>query len=85
LEGKAEMGKTTTVQIPILIGEDYRHLMGTAEILEEVENSRAKVVLSVTASGAPEDARDLVALFTTGELALQFVAIPVTPRSTKNQ
>lgn len=79
------MAQTTTLQIPVLIGEGYRHLMGTAEILEEEEKGQAKVVLSITASGAPNDARDLVALFTTGELALQFVAIPVTPHSTKNQ
>lgn len=79
------MANTTTVQIPILIGEDYRHLMGTAEILELEEEGKAKVIFSVTADGRPNDARDLVALFTTGELALQFVAIPVTPRSTKNQ
>lgn len=75
--------QTTHVQIPILIGPEYRHLMGTAEILEIEEKGQAKVTISVTADGSPTDAKDLVALMTAGDFALQFVAIPVTPRSTK--
>ena len=62
------MARTTTVQIPVLIGENYRHLMGTAEVVELEEKGQAKVTLSITADGAPIDARDLVALFTTGSL-----------------
>lgn len=74
------MGPPSVTQIPVLLGgNNYRHVMGTVEWEQDGDN--VKMVLSVSATG--ENASDLVAYLTSGEpQALQFVAIPVTPRRT---
>lgn len=64
-------------QIPILIGENYKHVMCSAFVIEEGDT----VTVTMTAKGP--DAATLAALMTSGEpQALQFVAIPITPRNT---
>lgn len=75
---------THNIQIPILIGDNYRHVMGKATV-EELEHSGLVIVtLEITTGG--QNARDLVALMTSGEpQALQFVAIPVRPGTTKSK
>lgn len=76
------MGRTTNTQIPILIGDNYKNLMGHADLIEE--GNVVQLFISITAEGT--DAKDLVALMTSGEpQALKFVAIPVSPRTTKSK
>jgi hypothetical protein len=56
--------------------------MGDTEMVEE--GNGIKLVISITAEGT--DAKDLVALMTSGEpQALRFVAIPVSPRTTTSK
>ena len=71
------MARVTRTQIPILIGDNYRHVMSSAVILEQ-ENT---VSLTLTVEGFEAD--NLLALLASGEpQALQFVPIPVNPRKT---
>ena len=64
-------------QIPVLLGPDYKHAMCNAEI---VEDESGIVTITMTAIGA--DANALVAILTAQEpAALQFVGVPITPRS----
>jgi hypothetical protein len=78
------MPRVTKIEIPVLLpGGDYRHVMGSAELLE-TDEGEAKFTLTVSAAG--RDASDLVAILTNGApYAVSLAAIPVTPRSTKNQ
>lgn len=75
------MAKLSHTQVPVLIGENYKHVMCEASIIEEGDT----VTVTIAAKGS--DASTLVALMTGGEpMALQFVAIPVTPhRPTKSK
>lgn len=74
------MGKLTNTQIPILTGPDYQHIMCEARILEDGDN--VTVTMTMTATG--QAANGLVETLTSGEpMALSFVAIPVSPRSTQ--
>lgn len=72
--------KTTNIQVPLLIGENYRHVMGSLTMISEP--GHIELGLTFVADGV--DANDLIALLTAGEqLALKVVAIPVIPRSTR--
>lgn len=74
------MAKHLAVQIPVLTGFDYEHVMCKADIVED-DNT-----VTITMVAKDSEARDLLALMTGGGLmALSFVAIPVTPRSTKSK
>lgn len=67
---------TAHTQIPVIVGDNYQHIMCEATVTEEDDLVRVVMI----AEGA--DANDLLAVMTAGEpMALQFVAIPVTSRS----
>jgi hypothetical protein len=73
------MGKYVHTQIPVLMGDNYEHIMCHAAVHEEGDT------VTITMSAKGSEGRDLSALLTTetGELvALSFVAIPVRPRNT---
>ena len=66
--------------MPVLLGPNRQHVMARVEWMED--GNEAKLVVTIDASGA--DAKDLVAIMNFGSpMAIQFVAIPVTPRSTQ--
>lgn len=70
--------RKTTVQIPIFISHD-RHVVGTAEILEEEDD----VTINISATAKGGLALDLAALMTSGELmGVRFAPLPVTRRTT---
>lgn len=74
------MGSQIHVNIPVLVGHNYEHVMCRAVIEEEGDT----VTVTMTATG--KNAVELQHLMTTGELmALSFVAIPVIPRSTDSK
>ncbi len=76
----ADAPKIAETQIPILIGEGYDHIMCHAYILEQGET----VTLRLSAKG--QEASTLLAILSSGEpQALQFVAIPVQPRTTRKE
>lgn len=64
----------TKRQIPVMLGEDYQHVMGEAIIMEQND----VVTVTITAKGT--NARDLIAVLSAMEpMGLSFIAIPVTP------
>ena len=72
------MAKVTYTQIPVLLGYDYQHVMGHADIYEE----GYEITIMIRAGG--ENARDLAELFQSGEpQAISFVSIPVMPHTHK--
>ena len=66
--------------IPVLLGNNYEHIMARADIVEEGD----EITVTIKAKGG--DALDLAEVFTSSEpLALSFVAIPVKPHSSKKE
>jgi hypothetical protein len=69
--------KYTQLQVPVLIGQNYEHVMCHATIYEEGDT------ITITMSARGSDAAQIAAAMTEGELlALSFVAIPARPRNT---
>jgi hypothetical protein len=61
-------------QIPVIIGDDYQHVMCEATIIQQND----VVTITMTANG--QSANDLMAVLTATEpMGLSFIAIPVTP------
>lgn len=71
------MAEYTHVQIPVLIGHNYEHVMCKAVINVEGDT------VTVTMAAKGSDGRELLEVMNQSEImALSFVAIPVTPRNT---
>lgn len=85
--------RITEKPIPVLIGHDYKHVMGkavieeTPEVRSESTNqvvSPAEVVITIKASG--NNAKVLGEFLTVPEVvALSFTGVAVQPRLIKNQ
>lgn len=64
------------VDIPVLVGDNYEHIMARADVDVDTENT--EVTITIKKKG--RESLALAEILTTGEIvALSFVAVPVKP------
>lgn len=80
------MTKVTQMRIPIILGEGRPHVMGSALISESEEKD--EVTLGVSGIFTGSLAKDLAAIMSGSDkapIAIQLIAIPVAPHTTKSR